>query len=269
MLNIKNPCSENWENMKIGLNSRFCDNCKKNVIDFTDKSRVEILEYLISKKSERVCGKVYQSQLDFSNTDLYVTIQYLSKNNKNSNIPFYLLTIGTMLLMSCNSNITEKQKPEIEVVEKGSVITNKLKKNSLEKPTNNKDRSINELVFLGDIIVDSLENAKIVDKEPFRIVDEMPEFKGGFENLKIYLNKNCIYPKWELDNKIEGKVFVTFIVDKKGKIKNAKILRSVIGSKNFDKEVLRIINKMPDWKPGIHKNNFVDVEYRLPISFKL
>ena len=84
MINIKNPCTENWNEMKIALSSRFCDNCQKNVIDFTDKSRVEILEYLISNKSESVCGRIYRSQLDFSNTDLFVTIQSLSKNNNTS-----------------------------------------------------------------------------------------------------------------------------------------------------------------------------------------
>ncbi len=87
---IDNPCSEDWNKMKIGLHSRFCDKCEKNVMDFTNKSRQEILEYLLTNYDKRVCGRIYRSQLDFSDTDFLVTIKAISRKNKNPNLAFYL-----------------------------------------------------------------------------------------------------------------------------------------------------------------------------------
>lgn len=97
----------------------------------------------------------------------------------------------------------------------------------------------------------------------------MPEYKDGIDSLMSYLRRNLVYPNWERENKIEGKVFVNFIVDKNGKINNPRILRSVEGSKNFDKEVMRVVSNMPNWIPGKQDGKYVDVKFNLPISFEL
>jgi protein TonB len=104
--------------------------------------------------------------------------------------------------------------------------------------------------------------------EPYMFVEVMPEFVGGIDSLTSYLKQKINYPKWEKENKIEGTEIVTFLVDKDGNIKDAKVIRSVKGSKNFDEEVLRVINNMPSWKPGEHNNEQVDVKYTLPIKFE-
>lgn len=273
-IDIKKPCPENWETMKIGLHSRFCDSCQKNVIDFTNKDRREILEYLLTNRTDKVCGRVYRSQLDFSNTDFLVTIQALAKQNKNTNVSFYLLTVGTMILASCNNNPTTQQvltKPDTTIIQ--SDTTNGQAANNVE-PQDTIGKCVKQQndiapVIPDDIVVGMVEPYPYPDTEPYQIVEVMPEFKGGIDSLTSFIKLNLEYPEWERENKIEGKVFVSFVVDKSGKIKDAKILKTVQGSKNFDKEVLRVISKMPDWTAGQQDGKNVDVQFSLPINFKL
>ncbi|MCW5932509.1 MAG: energy transducer TonB [Bacteroidetes bacterium] len=275
-IDIKKPCPENWETMKIGLHSRFCDSCQKNVIDFTNKDRREILEYLLTNRKDKVCGRVYRSQLDFSNTDLLITIQALSKQTTNTNIPFYLLTVGTMILASCNNNAPDNQvlTPQDTIIIQSDTTKKDIKKNEEPKDTIKEveQAKIDPPVIPIDIVLGEIDiyHDTIYGKaEPYQLVDIMPEFKGGIDSLMSFVRQNLKYPDWEKENKIEGKVFVSFIVDKNGKIKEPKILRSVQGSKNFDKEVIRVINNMPDWTPGQQDGKTVDVQFNLPINFKL
>ncbi len=80
-INIPEPCDADWNKMKIGVRSRFCDLCTKHVVDFTKISKTEILEYFINKdKSERTCGHFNQNQLDFSIADLELIIETAKKN---------------------------------------------------------------------------------------------------------------------------------------------------------------------------------------------
>jgi TonB family protein len=272
-LTIQNPCSENWESMKIGLHSRFCDNCQKNVIDFTNKDRREILEYLIEKPTEKVCGRIYRSQLDFSNEDFLVTIQALARQHKNTNLSFYLLTLGTMILAGCNNKIESRGATKKDNISIQSDSTSTQNDKSIvqidsivecAKNHNHKLPIINDDILLGEVSTYPFPNS-----EPFQIVEVMPEFKGGVDSLTSFISRNLKYPVWEREHKIEGKVFVNFVVDKNGKIKNPKIIHTVKGSKNLDIEVIRVIQSMPDWIPGQHNGKKVDVEFNLPINFKL
>lgn len=97
----------------------------------------------------------------------------------------------------------------------------------------------------------------------------MPEFKGGVDSLFSYIKNNIKYPEWEKKQKIEGRVFVTFIVDKNGTITKPRILKTVEDSKNFDNEVIRVISEMPAWIPGQHNGENVAVQFNLPVRFKL
>lgn len=107
-IRIKEPCHESWDKMKIGIDSRFCLNCQKNVIDFTNMSRQEILEILLSRYNVDTCGRFFKSQLDFSSTDFMVTINVIGKQNRNTNLAFYLLTISTLILASCDNKTASK-----------------------------------------------------------------------------------------------------------------------------------------------------------------
>jgi protein TonB len=101
----------------------------------------------------------------------------------------------------------------------------------------------------------------------FTVVEEMPGFPGGEEKLFEYLRKNIKYPPVARENGISGRVFVTFVVDKDGKVKDARILRGIAGG--CDEEALRVIRAMPDWKPGKQNGRAVAVQYNLPVNFTL
>jgi len=95
----------------------------------------------------------------------------------------------------------------------------------------------------------------------------MPEFIGGTAKLFEYLGKNLKYPELAKTTGIQGKVFVQFVVDKNGKIKDVKVLQGI--NALLDKEALRVVSEMPDWKAGKQHGKPVSVIYNLPISFKL
>ena len=268
--NIPNHCLEDWNLMKIGLNSRFCDNCTKSVIDFTEMSRQEILEYLLTNYNKKVCGRIYKSQLDFTHSDYLFTIKALSSKHKNSNISFFLLTIGTLILSGCDTTNNETANFKTESVQKIEMNKDSIKvyggvtktKGKIQKKKNKLHITIEPVPLTGDIQI--LE-------EPIeqQIIDIMPEYKGGLDSLTHFLNNNIQYPTWEKENRVEGTVYVTFIIDKNGKIVDPQILNSVYNSNNFDSEAIRIIKKMPDWIPGQHEGSYVDIQFNLPIQFKL
>lgn len=98
--------------------------------------------------------------------------------------------------------------------------------------------------------------------------DTMPEFKGGIDSLGIFIKNNLEYPKWASKKNIQGRVFVSFIVDENGDIKNAKILRNEADPR-LDKYVLKVIYKMPKWTPGILNGNNTAIRMTLPVNFQL
>lgn len=105
------------------------------------------------------------------------------------------------------------------------------------------------------------------DPAPTAAPEVMPEFIGGDGKLYEYLSETTKYPELAKTAGIQGKVFVQFIVDKNGKVKNVKILHGI--NSLLDNEALRVVAAMPDWKPGKQHGKPVPVIYNLPISFKL
>ena len=111
------------------------------------------------------------------------------------------------------------------------------------------------------------QETKQTKNQVFQVVDQMPEFPGGELALRSYLGKEVKYPDDAVKAGIQGKVFVVFVVSKDGKVINPKIARSA--SPSLDKEALRVVSSMPKWIPGKQKGKNVDVEFTVPISFKL
>jgi len=103
--------------------------------------------------------------------------------------------------------------------------------------------------------------------EVFFIVEDMPEFPGGELALRKYISSHVKYPVIAQENGIQGKVYVTFVVGKDGKVYNAGIARGVDPSLN--KEALRVVNSLPKWKPGKQRGKAVNVSYTVPINFVL
>jgi len=105
------------------------------------------------------------------------------------------------------------------------------------------------------------------DKPVFVVVEQMPEFPGGALALRNFIAQSVKYPVEAQKAGVVGKVFVTFVVNNNGKVENTKIARSV--NPALDAEAIRVVNSLPDWKPGMQHGEAVDVSYTMPIEFKL
>ena len=107
----------------------------------------------------------------------------------------------------------------------------------------------------------------VVDEEIFLVVENAPEFPGGEDSLYAYIARNIKYPEAAKKEKIEGRVFVTFVVEKDGQVSSAKILRDIGGG--CGEEAIRVVKSMPKWKPGTQRGNPVRFQFNLPVSFML
>ncbi len=101
----------------------------------------------------------------------------------------------------------------------------------------------------------------------FTVVESMPGFPGGEAARINYLNKNIKYPQMARESGIQGRVFVTFVVEKNGKVTDVRVLRGIGGG--CDEEAVRVIKNMPDWNAGKQRGKPVRVQFNMPILFKL
>ena len=104
-------------------------------------------------------------------------------------------------------------------------------------------------------------------KKVYDVVEQMPSFPGGMKAMMDYLARNIRYPANAKNDLIEGRVILQFIVDKKGRLSDVKVARSVEPS--LDAEAVRVVKSMPRWNPGIEKGKAVKVRYTLPVTFRL
>lgn len=105
------------------------------------------------------------------------------------------------------------------------------------------------------------------DNKIFTVVENDPEFPGGINALYSYLAANIKYPKVARENGITGKVHVTFVVEKDGRLTDIKILRDIGGG--CGAEVVRVVKTMPRWNPGKQRGKPVRVQFNLPVDFNL
>jgi TonB family protein len=112
----------------------------------------------------------------------------------------------------------------------------------------------------------SKTNAK-GEKEVFIVVEEMPEYPGGSSALRNFIAVEIKYPAEARKNKIQGKVFVSFVVSSTGRVEEAMVVKSV--NPLLDAEALRVVNRMPEWKPARQRGQAVSVAYTVPIEFIL
>jgi len=111
------------------------------------------------------------------------------------------------------------------------------------------------------------EQVTTASEPVFTVVEVMPEFPGGMEALMEYLGSNIKYPEQAKKEGIEGKVFVNFVIEKDGSVGETKVLRGIGGG--CDEEAVRVVSEMPNWTPGLQRDQAVRVSYNLPINFKL
>ena len=118
-----------------------------------------------------------------------------------------------------------------------------------------------------EMMAQTQKDGYVDEDRVYDVVDQMPQFPGGHEKLKEFIEKNRRYPKSLQDQGIQGRVVVTFVVKKTGRISHAKVARGVDPA--LDREALRVVRKMPRWIPGKMGGKNVDVKYTIPVDFRL
>ncbi|MBN1820530.1 MAG: M56 family metallopeptidase [Prolixibacteraceae bacterium] len=185
-----------------------------------------------------------------------------------------LIAAGLVIAFAC------EQKEMVEIIPvsefqdmKLSLINGKLKiKGSFEELdkikslfADNKDFTV-DLDSLGFLELSKKED-KLIDGPVYAIVEEMPRFPGGENAMRKYISNTIQYPEDAVSENIQGRVFVSFIIAKDGYVKNASVAEGVYPS--LDKEALRVINSLPEWRPGKQEGKKVNVSYTVPINFQL
>lgn len=158
--------------------------------------------------------------------------------------------------------------PEIQVVEDDEILEDEPEIEDIEIEED-------EIIEVPDII----EEEVVVEQEIFTIVEDMPKFKGC-ENLsgneattctnteiQKFIAKNIVYPPMALENDIEGKVFVRFVVNPKGEVTDVTIAKGA--DSLLDNAALKLVKTMPKFTPGKQRGKAVPVQYIIPINFKI
>jgi hypothetical protein len=163
-IEVKKPCAENWNKMTAVGQDKFCQSCSKMVIDFTQYSDKEILDFFNNQKHKKTCGRFEKTQLHAINTQL--TIDKKSHGN-----PFLMPILATTLLVASACNTTKK-----------------LEKTTCEKPISNV-----RIIEYG-INSDSLSTTKIIGK----VLDEQNEPLRG---VSVYIENSKIGTKTDFDGR--------------------------------------------------------------------
>ena len=116
-----------------------------------------------------------------------------------------------------------------------------------------------------EIVVE--EKKPVEENKVFTTVEQMPQFPGGDAELMKYIQKNLKYPPVAMENNIQGRVVVQFVVTRTGKVGEIKVVRGK--DPDLDKEAVRVVRSLPDFIPGKMNGQAVNVWFTLPITFKL
>jgi TonB family protein len=117
-----------------------------------------------------------------------------------------------------------------------------------------------------DVFVGKKDSSNV---EIYEYVEEFAEFPGGPEAFKKYLADNISYPVSAVTNKIEGTVYVRFVISDKGTVSNVRITKAIPNCDECNEEVIRVFKSMPRWKPAKYKGEIVDSYFNSKVTFKI
>ena len=143
----------------------------------------------------------------------------------------------------------------LDIVTNDTKITTELTFNEF-----NEDDAIEPIV--------EVEEEVIEDDQPFIIVETMPSFQGGDLNtFRKWEQDNVRFPQIALENGISGRVVLSFVIEKDGRLTNIQVLMTP--DRSLSEEAIRVLSKSPKWSPGKQRNQVVRIKYTLPVDFRM
>lgn len=114
----------------------------------------------------------------------------------------------------------------------------------------------------------AVEEEEIVEEQPFLVAETMPSFQGGSLNdFRNWVQSKVRYPAIAQENGISGKVVLTFVIEKDGRLTNIQVLQTP--DRSLSDEAIRVLQQSPKWSPGKQRNQPVRVRYTLPVEFRI
>ncbi|MCH5311960.1 MAG: M56 family metallopeptidase [Prevotella sp.] len=222
-------------------------------------------QYLLISKATGIGGYSIANGISHSTLKkrIHMMINMKSKSSHLLKLLALVPIVGTALALNARTvtdyvyDEPQKQQPVKKGQKAGTISVNNQKIQVVtSKTTEHKDTiTVNSPVVNTD------------DDKVFDVVDEMPQYPGGTSELMKYLSANIRYPKEAMENGEQGRVIVSFVVDKDGSINGAYAINS--NSPQLEAEALRIVNSMPAWTPGKQNGEPVRVKFTMPIMFRL
>ena len=133
---------------------------------------------------------------------------------------------------------------------------------------------VKHILFVFGLIVcthvsfaDNIQQDTTKKEMVYDMPEHMPQFPGGADAMEQFINDNITYPPEATAKRIQGKVYVQFIVEKDGSLSDINIRRGA--HELLNEEAIRVIKLMPKWKPGSMRGKTVRVRYTIPITFGL
>ena len=113
-----------------------------------------------------------------------------------------------------------------------------------------------------------IKEEEVIDDQPFLVAETMPSFQGGDLNpFRNWVQQNVKFPQIALENGIQGRVVLSFVIEKDGRLTNIQVLQTP--DRSLSEEAIRVLNKSPKWSPGKQRNQVVRVKYTLPVDFRV
>ncbi len=159
----------------------------------------------------------------------------------------------------------EEVKPEDELKSQDELMSTKTAIGSFDVKGN--DDANGEILKAKEVIAQPEPPKHEEENKVFDVVEQMPSFPGGNQALMEYLSKNVKYPVVAQENGVQGRVVVSFVVERDGSITDVKVVKSVDPS--LDREASRLVSGMPKWIPGKQNGSAVRVKYNVPVTFRL
>ena len=153
--------------------------------------------------------------------------------------------------------------PAPDVIEELNIVDNDVETAEVEIVSEDNSDKVQDIIRVPLAPIEEDPDDKVV----FVVVETMPSFPGGAGELMKYLSSNVKYPIIAQENGIQGRVIVQFTVRKDGSIDDVQVVRSA--DPNLDKEAIRVIKSMPNWKPGEQRGKKVNCKFTVPVVFKL
>ncbi len=263
--------------MKPQYEGRFCKSCSKVVVDFTNKSEQEIIEYLNKNAEKKLCGTFRKSHL-VSQQQNHIERQKAEQILKF--VAAVLLVFGTTLI-SCNYEVSTKSIDLGDTLKVNDTFcentTGVLVVGKIETDQTNMSNGVG-IKVVDDTVSEnyveehlkstplSLKGAKDSLVEADEIVtfpDKNAQFLNGEKSIKDFIKENIEYPK---DTEVKGTVYVSFVIKRDGSMNNVKLLKGI--SPQLDEEALRVVKLMLKWIPGKKDGKDVNTRMVLPIKFK-